>query len=403
MKKSRKFIVGGAIAVVLIVIVVIILIANKKEVVFNTATTHIDTIETTVMATGYIQPVEEVEVGTQVSGEIAKIYVDYNSHVVKGQLLAELDRSTLEEQLTQANASLSSAKSDLLYAQQNYDRVKHLHDAKAATDVSLEEAINRLSQAQNSLAKAQADAKQAKVNRDYAFIYSPIDGVILDRQVNVGQTVAASFSTPTLFTIAEDLTKMQVEVDVDEADIGMVKVGQKATFTVDAYTEDVFEGTVQQVRLQPTTTNNVVTYTVIVEAPNPDEKLLPGMTANITVKVQSEMGLTVPLEALSFRMTSEIAKSLGVSTAGLIPTAGAQNIYYTMRYTDNRSDRHMVWVKNGDGIEPREIVTGIGDGVNTIVTQGLREDEEVVLSVTFAKKSETKNSSRNPLMPGPRR
>lgn len=398
--KKRKWIIWVAVLVAAAVIVLLIVRPGKSVLVLNTSRVEKQTIETTVMATGYIQPVEEVEVGTQVSGVIEKLYVDYNSHVKAGQLLAELDKSTLEEKLVQANASLASAQSDLLYAEQNYNRVKQLHDVKAATDVSLEDAVNKLAQARTSLENAKANANQAKVNRDYAFIYSPIDGVVLDRSVNVGQTVAASFNTPTLFTIAEDLTKMQVEVDVDEADIGQVRVGQKAIFTVDAYSDNIFEGTVEQVRLQPTVTSNVVTYTVIVEAPNPEEKLFPGMTANITIKVESQEGLTVPMEALNFRMTAEIAKQFHVPESGLVPSARAQGApAYPQTVEGNRS----VWVKSGDQIEERLIETGLGDGIRIIVKSGLNEGEEVVLSATEGKKGGNGNAAKNPLMPSPPR
>lgn len=386
---------------VVVIIALILIIGNKPVLVFHTTTVETRTVGIEVMATGYIQPVEEVEVGTQVSGVIEKIYVDYNSHVIAGQLLAELDKSTLEEKLAQANSALTRAQSDLLYAEQNYNRIKKLHEAKAATDVSLEEAVNRLAQARTALEDAEANANQAKVNRDYAFIYSPIDGVILDRQVNVGQTVAASFSTPTLFTIAEDLTKMQVEVDVDEADIGYVRVGQLAVFTVDAYSDDYFEGTVQQIRLQPTVTSNVVTYTVIVEAPNPEEKLYPGMTANITIKIKSETGLTVPMEALNFRMTQDIERQMQKREISFINQARAQDS--PAQTAGAQNGKRSVWVKSGEIVEQRNIETGINDGVNIIVTSGLKEGEEAVLSVSTGNKSQSRNPTSIMPGPGPRR
>lgn len=405
--KKKKLIIWGVIVVIAIALIFMLIQGNKQELILNTTTVKNVTIETTVMATGYIQPVEEVEVGTQVSGVIEKIYVDYNSHVTAGQLLAELDKSTLEEKLAQANASLISARSDSSYAQQNYDRVKQLHDVKAATDVSLEEAVNRLEQAKMSLKNAKANTNQAKVNLDYAYIYSPINGVILDRQVNVGQTVAASFNTPTLFTIAEDLTKMQVEVDVDEADIGLVKVGQKSTFTVDAYSDDIFNGTVQQIRLQPTVTSNVVTYTVIVEAPNPEEKLYPGMTANITIQINSESGLSVPLEAMNFHITEEVAKHLHGKQANLPQDANLKQQSPEMQNTpaissNGNKNRHTsVWIKKGDNLEQRNIQTGMSNGINAIVKSGLNEGDEVVLSASIAKKGEKKKATS--IMPGPPR
>lgn len=350
---------------------------SDKQTHFNTtkvADKH--TVEVTVMATGTLQPVEVIDVGTQVSGVIEKIYADYNSHVEKGQLLAELDKLTLQEKLNQANASLTSSQSELNYARQNHDRVKQLYESNAATQVAYEEAVNRLVQAETSLDNAKANVYQAKVNLSYASVYSPIDGVVLDRSVNVGQTVAASFSTPTLFKIAEDLTKMQVEADVDEADIGMVKVGQKVTFTVDAYNNDVFTGTVSQIRLQPKTTNNVVTYTVIVEAPNPDEKLFPGMTANIYVETDKETGFSIPIEALRFASNPETVQKYEISS------------------TQDKSGSQVIVEK--DGIATfRNIELGINDGVHVIVRSGLSANEEVALSAYTGKK---KGSSDNNLL-----
>ncbi|MCC8019961.1 MAG: efflux RND transporter periplasmic adaptor subunit [Rikenellaceae bacterium] len=351
----------------------------------STAFAERGVLETTIMATGYIQPVEQVEVGTQVSGVVERIYVDFNSVVRKGDLLAELDKSTLNEKLSQARSNVTSAQSNLTYARQNFDRVTQLHNAKAATAVALEEAVNQLDQAQTSYDNALANLNTARVDLSYADIFSPIDGVVLDRSIAEGQTVAASFSTPTLFTIAEDLTKMQVEADVDEADIGRVREGQAVTFTVDAYPDDTFHGTVSQIRLQPTVTNNVVTYTVIVEAPNDDEKLFPGMTANITVVTASESGIVVPLSALTFRMTEETASRLN------LPEETAMQGGPSMR---------SVWVKNGDRYESRTVAPGINDGVETIIESGLAEGEEVVLNVNLVSKKSDGEVASNPLMPG---
>ena len=379
------------IIVVLLAVALIIILSSGKQVLnWNLTQVSETTIETTVMATGYIQPVEEVEVGTQVSGVIEKIYVDYNSVVKKGDLMAVLDTVTLQEKVTQANAALTSANSDLEYAQRSYDRTKELYGLNAATRVALEEVENRLTQAETTVANAKASLGQAEINLGYAFIYSPINGVVLDRSVNTGQTVAASFNTPTLFTIAEDLTKMQVEADVDEADIGQVKVGQKVTFTVDAFPDYVFEGSVSQIRLQALVTNNVVTYTVIVEAPNPEEKLFPGMTASITIVTRSESGMSVPLEATQFNMKPEYAKELGVHSLPAEPETTGNNQY-------------VVWVWNQGRPEPRLIEGGISDGVNLIVESGLRQGEDIVLSAAYEKKKSNGNAVSNPLMPQPPR
>ncbi|GHU08951.1 hemolysin D [Alphaproteobacteria bacterium] len=318
------------------------MLMHNNEVQYQTETAIKGNLSITVMATGYIQPVEEIEVGTQVSGVIEKIYADYNSHVKKGELLAELDKLTLQEKLNQASAQLSKAQSELNLSNRQYDRIKQLYESKAATEVSFEEAVNRKEQAEMAVKDAKANLSQAKVNLSYAYIYSPIDGVVLKRSVNIGQTVAAMFSTPTFFTIAEDLTKMQVEADVDEADLGQVKLGQHVTFTVDAYPGKTFEGTVSQIRISPKVTNNVVTYTVIVNAPNPDERLFPGMTASIRINIQSEEGILIPMETLK--------------------------------------DGKTLQIKSNGKIEERTIQTGINDGISIVARSGVKEGEEVIVS-----------------------
>ncbi len=380
MKKRKIFIWSIVVVVVAAVAAFLLMSTGKKETHFNTLTVEKETVQAVVTATGYVQPVDKVDVGTQVSGVIEKIYVDFNSQVKKGQLLAELDKSTLSEKVTQAKASLLSAESDLTYSQQNYDRVKQLYDAKAATQASYEQAVNTLAQSRTSVANAKANLHQAEVNLSYAEIYSPINGVILNRAVDQGQTVAASFNTPTLFTIANDLTKMQVEANVDEADIGQVRVGQHVTFTVDSYPDDTFEGTVHQIRLQPVVTSNVVTYTVIIEAPNPEEKLFPGMTASVTVVTQKEEGLVVVTEALNFKPTSEM---LGKQTTN---------------NGDSNSHSKGVWLQTAQGLEYRSIKTGLSDGVHVIVKEGLHEGEAVILSAS-REPVKKQDAAKNPLMP----
>ncbi|GAP73184.1 macrolide-specific efflux protein MacA [Candidatus Symbiothrix dinenymphae] len=345
MKTKKSIIIGFA----GIMPAVIGMSCGSKEGQMDTLAAEQGVVEISVTATGYIQPVEVVEVGTQVSGVIEKIYTDFNAHVKKGQLLAELDKLTLQEKLNQATASLHSAQSELDYARSVFERTKQLYEGNAATKASYEEATNKLTQAQTTLDNARATYHQAKVDLSYAYIYSPIDGVVLHRAVNTGQTVAAMFATPTLFTIAKDLTKMQVEADVDEADMGKVKLGQRVSFAVDAYTDLTFEGTVSQIRLQPKVTNGVVTYTVIVDAPNLEGKLFPGMTANISVEVDVQKGITVPIEALS-------------------------------------ADRRSVMIAMNGKAEQRAIETGINDGINIIVQSGIREGEGVVKAYNTGKK-----------------
>jgi HlyD family secretion protein len=387
--KKKTVILSGIIVIAGISLLFVLKNRGSKDLHLNTAQVQEETVEIVVTATGYVQPVDKVEVGTQVSGVIEKIFVDYNSQVKKGQLLAEVDKSTLIERVTQAQASLASAESELKYSQQNHNRVKQLYNVKAATETAYEEAVNRLAQAETSVINASANLHQAEVNLSYAEIYSPIDGVILDRSVEQGQTVAASFNTPTLFTIANDLTKMQVEADVDEADIGRVRVGQHVCFTVDAYNDDRFEGVVNQIRLQPTITNNVVTYTVIIEAPNPDEKLYPGMTASITIITQMERGITVPEEALTFNPTPDILAHLKMKPSTLVATSDFKG--------------KAVWVQTPDNMVRREIQTGLSDGVNTIVKEGVQAGERIVLSAFFGKSNIPEYPVNNPFMPSPPR
>jgi HlyD family secretion protein len=385
--KKKTIIITIVAVVVLAALAIVLLTSGNGEWKINSTKAEEKEVEMTVTATGYVQPVDKVDVGTQVSGVIEKIFVDFNSQVKKGQLLAELDKSTLIEKVSQAQASVSSSQSDLTYAQQNYDRIKMMYDAKAATQASYEDAVNKLTQAKTALTNAKANLHQAQVNLSYAEIYSPIDGVVLNRAVDQGQTVAASFNTPTLFTIANDLTNMQVEADVDEADIGQVKVGQKVSFTVDAYPDLTFDGKVNQIRMQPTVTSNVVTYTVIVEAPNPDEKLFPGMTANITITTEIEKGLAVPTEALSFTPTEEMMKGLQINPKEIT--------------AKNKGKQSAIWIKNGETISQRKVKIGLNNGVSTIIKDGLKTGDTVVLSISKMSKADKSNGEavKNPLMP----
>jgi len=298
-------------------------------------------------------------------------------------------------------ASLTSAESQLNYAKLTYERTKQLYEANAATLAAYQEAQNSYTQAQMSKRNAQAAYDQARVDLAYAEIYSPIDGIVLDRAVEVGQTVAASFSTPTLFTLANDLTKMQVEADVDEADIGQVKVGQRVTFTVDAYMDEIFTGTVNQIRMKPTTTSNVVTYTVIIEAPNPDQKLFPGMTASVTIVTEEETGLAVPAEAFNFTPDEAVLKAIRKADKpegqrpqppqGERPQMGEKGM----------ADHDVVWVKHGDDMSPRPVKVGMSDGAYKIVEQGVQAGDSVVLSAQYVVKEKAVKKGENPFMPGP--
>jgi len=405
MKKKRKiWLIILAVVVVAIATIIIIkaMKSANKELVIRTHVVGEYTVENTVTATGTIEPVETVEVGTQVSGKVEKIYVDFNDVVKKGQLMAELDKQTLNQSLSRAKASLTSAESQLNYAKLTYERTKQLYESNAATLAAYQEAQNTYTQAQMSKRNAQASYDQARVDLAYAEIYSPIDGIVLDRAVEVGQTVAASFSTPTLFTLANDLTKMQVEADVDEADIGQVKVGQRVSFTVDAYMDDVFEGTVNQIRMKPTTTSNVVTYTVIIEAPNPDQKLFPGMTASVTIVTEEETGLAVPAEAFNFTPDEQVLKAIRKSEKpdGQCPEP-PQGQKPQMNEGGQVASHNRVWLKKGDDMMPCPVKVGMSDGAYKIIEQGLQAGDSVVLSAQYVVKEKEVKKGENPFMPGP--
>ena len=404
MKKKRRIgliIFGIVVAAIAAILIVKATKSANKELVIRTHVVAEYTVENTVTATGTIEPVETVEVGTQVSGKVEKIYVDFNDVVKKGQLMAELDKQTLNQSLSRAKASLTSAESQLNYARLTYERTKQLYESNAATLAAYQDAQNTYTQAQMSKKNAQAAYDQAMVDLGYAEIYSPIDGIVLDRAVEVGQTVAASFSTPTLFTLANDLTKMQVEADVDEADIGQVKEGQRVSFTVDAYMEDVFNGTVNQIRMKPTTTSNVVTYTVIIDAPNPDQKLFPGMTASVTIVTEEQKGLAAPAEAFNFTPDEQVLKTMRKpeKLEGQMPEPpqGEQP-----RMDEKAMASHsMVWIKKGDNIMPRPVKVGMSDGAYRIIEQGVQAGDSVVLSAQYIVKEKAVKKGENPFMPGP--
>lgn len=415
---AKKIGIGIAIAVV-VGLLLYFLWPSKKEVTFKTQVIEEGSISKSVSATGYLQPADKVEVGTQVSGKVEKLYVTYNSKVKKGQVLAELDKSTLLERLSQAKSQKSSAESTLNLATQNYNRTKALFEAGAATQQSYDEATNTYIQAQNTLNNANTNVREAQVNLGYAVITSPIDGVILAKQVEQGQTVASSFSTPTLFVIAKDLKSMTVEANIDEADIGQVKVGQKVEFTVDSYMGETFNGEVQEIRLEPKVTSNVVTYTVVVKAENPEEKLFPGMTASVTIFTDLQQGKLVPVAAMAFNPSEEVLASLDKPER---PSKDGMREGREGRHSEGvdgekgerpsrekreamRQNGQKVWIKNGNSIRPRFIETGVNDGVNAIVKEGLAVGDTVVISAQVGEKVKKAKGgpSNNPLAPQPPR
>ena len=380
-----------------------------------------DTIKTTISATGSLEPVDQVEVGTQVSGDIAKINVDFNSKVKKGQVIAELDKSKLQSTLKQATISYKSAENDLNYKQSTYDRIKRLAASKSASAVELEQAEYNLNAAKLSLEQRKNEVAQARLNLSYATIKSPIDGVVLKRAVDVGQTVAASMSTPTLFVIAKDLSQMKVMADVDEADIGQVKQGQRVTFTVDAFQNDTFHGTVQEVRLNPTTTSNVVTYTVVITAENPEQKLLPGMTATCTIVTQEITdAITIPVKALKFTpaegtpmvdpkdMPRPPRKAADSTVAGDnfpppppgMGPGGAPGTGAKKKHKKPKLEGDHVWISINGKAAPRRVKIGLSDGVNVQILKGLSVGDSVVTSQeTVSAKGSSEPNAKSPFMP----
>ncbi len=360
---------------------------GNADIEYETAVISYGKIENSVSATGRIEPLSKVEISTQVSGKIEKIYVDYNDRVKKGQLIAEIDKTNLQSALKEEENALNSAQLDYDYRLKLYNRAKDLFDNKFSSDSDLETAKYNLDNAAVKLERSKLSYEKAKDNLSYAMITSPIDGVVLSVSVEEGQTVAASFSAPTLFTIVNDLSKMQVDADIDEADIGSVKIGQEVEFTIDAYPDDKFSGTVSQIRLEPATSSNVVTYSVIVDAQNPDGKLLPGMTASLNIySMKLDNVLVVPAKALTFRPDGE--------KRGNFKRPGRHG----------QDNEKQVWVQESGRIVPRPVQLGATDGTNYELVNGLAENDTVILSVKNktgkdSDNKENQNTERSPFMP----
>jgi len=413
--KKKTLIIVAVIAIIAIASILALKPFSKKEaaVSFNTVKVEKATITNTVTATGTIEAIKTVNVGTQVSGILQHVYVDFNDNVKQGQLLARLDETSLQAQFDQSQSAVNQAQAQLTYQQATYDRLKVLFDKKLIAQADFDQAVFNLENAKGSLSNARFALARAKVNLDYATITSPIDGVVLNRAVEEGQTVAASFNTPTLFTIVNDLTQMEVQTSVDEADIGKVKDGQRVEFTVDAYSDMKFEGTVSEVRLQPVTTNNVVTYVVILSAPNPEKKLMPGMTASATIYVEEKTN-TLVLSGKAVRFTPDkeyMAKMFAKMQAsgampkmpagaptgagGMLPGASgtavagqagqsqgmpSPGMAFGLANSDPKTKT--VWVKDVKmGIRPNIIKIGIDNGTSVEVISGLNEGDEVIISI----------------------
>ncbi|MCX6238256.1 MAG: efflux RND transporter periplasmic adaptor subunit [Bacteroidia bacterium] len=365
---------------------------------FETAKIGKGTISNTITATGTIEAIKTVAVGTQVSGVIEKIFVDFNSQVKKGQLLAQIDETPLLAQLQQSKASVDQADAQVKYQKATYDRFQVLIGKKLIAQSDFDLAEYNYNNALASLSSAKSVYDKNKINLSYARIYSPIDGIILNRAVDEGQTVAASFNTPTLFSIANDLTQMRVEAKVDEADIGQISMNQRVQFTVDAYPDLKFAGSVTEIRMQPVVTSNVVTYTVIVQASNPELKLMPGMTASITIFVNEKKDITiVPGKALRFT-PDEVIYSAYLKT---VPVEDIKKMVPKIQKIDpSQKDLNFIWTKNGGVIQKNEVKIGSNDGINYELVSGLNEGDEIILSMTAEKATvEKKTASKSPFMP----
>lgn len=395
---SKKKIISLAVGVIIVAGIAIWAFggqAKKRKVVYETATVDRANISNSVTATGTIEPVTEVEVGTQVSGIIDRLYADYNSVVTKGQLIAEMDKVTLQSELASQKATYDGAKAEYEYQQKNYERNKGLHEKQLISDTDYEQSLYNYQKAKSAFDSSKASLAKAERNLSYATITSPIDGVVISRDVEEGQTVASGFETPTLFTIAADLTQMQVVADVDEADIGDVEEGQRVSFTVDAYPNDVFEGKVTQIRLgatssssSTTTTTTVVTYEVVISAHNPDLKLKPRLTANITIYTLDKQGvLSVPAKALRFTPA--------------VPLVGSNAV------VKDCEGEHKVWTREGDTFTAHPVSIGISNGIVTEITGGINEGTQIVSDAVISTGAETAvaegqgDGERSPFMPGP--
>ena len=384
--KNKKVWMGIG-AVVIIALIVWLLSGGKKEqkTEFETAKVERQNIHTSITATGTIEPVTSVTVGTQVSGIVSKLYVDYNSVVKKGQIIAELDKTNLISELNTAKANLSSAQSTLNYEQANYSRYKTLYDKGLVSADEYESARLSYDKARQQVATSRESVQKAQTNLGYATITSPIDGVVLSKSVEEGQTVAASFNTPELFTIAKDLTDMRVIADIDEADIGGVKEGQRVSFTVDAFPDDKFEGQVTQVRQQATTESNVVTYEVVISAPNYDLKLKPGLTANVTIfTMEKDNMLAVPAKALRFMPNEALLQKDQKIEDVEAPTK--------------------VWTLEGNTFKAHAVQTGTTNGMVTEIVSGIDEGTEVLVDFTISggEIPSQEQQASNPFMPRPR-
>ncbi len=383
----NKKIVIGIVVVAIAAIAVFFFAGDSKDasVTYVTVPAEVSDIRTSVTATGTIEAVTSVTVGTQVSGIVSHLYVDYNSVVKRGQVIAELDKTNLTSELASARANLSSQQSNLAYQKANFNRQQQLYSKGLISANDFEQARLSYQQAEQQVQTSMQSVRKAETNLGYATITAPIDGIVISKSVEEGQTVAASFNTPELFTIAQDLTNMRVIANIDEADIGEVKEGERVMFTVDAFPDDTFNGTVTQVRLEATTESNVVTYEVVISAPNADLKLKPGLTANVTIYTNEKTNvISIPTKALKFTPNEKMLTDDQV--------------------IKDCQGEHKVWTLDGNTFQAHPVQIGITNGIMTEITSGLKSGQKVITEFRLngEEEGEGTQADNNPFMPKPR-
>ena len=380
--------------------------SKKTEAKYTTAEVQKGDISILVTATGAVQAVTTVQVGSQVSGTISALYADFNDRVKKGQVLAQLDPTFLKAQVAQAQADLERAKASAELSKKEYERTQSLFQQNMVSVSDRDVAQTNYELAQADVKSSQANLDRVKTNLEYATITSPIDGVVISRNVDVGQTVAASLQAPTLFTIAQDLTKMEVDASIDEADIGKIRDGEQVLFTVDAYPDLSFKGTVSQIRLSPQVVQNVVSYDVIIEVPNPNLLLMPGMTANVTILVDERQDvLKVPAGALRFRPSTAGKKSFSQMRGGGQGSQAAQHLDSSSARTNSAGSRRpgqsILWILSPQGKpEPIPVQVGISDGSFTqVISDSLKEGQKIITAEKGAELTTNNNQQVNPFVP----
>lgn len=384
---------------------------KTKPVTLNTVRPQYGYIAKSVTATGNVEPDDTVSVGAQVSGVVKNIYADFNSVVKQGQLIAKVDPSIMMAQADQAKATLANAQSNLEYQENNFGRQNQLYNLGAISKADYQVALNQYNSAKAAVDNSLAQVKTAEKTLSYTDIYSPINGVVLNRNVSAGQTIASSFNAPTLFVIAKDLTKMQVNADVDEADIGGVRPGQHVTFTVDAFPNDIFKGTVQDIYLHPSVSANVVTYKTLINVDNKEMKLKPGMTASINIyTAEDSNALLIPSRALTFKPDSALLAHYKIikaarDTTGFDKKNKGMNFNQpgTSNNAGNKNEdilKSYVWVEKGDTLMEKKILTGLNDDSQVKVIGGLSPGDKVITNILNNTAKNTGNTTQqSPFMP----